>query len=282
MNPNQPQPGAPAPTPQFQPAPTPAPAPVQPVNDPSAPAPFSLGTPGELPQQPAPQPQAEQTPAWAQQFITSMDERLTGVEAAISAETGTDPNAPIGTPQPGQTQPGTQSELAALNPRDWNDVDKYVNEKIQAGVQNGIQQFTDGINTQNTQAQQAKAQVDQELDNQVAALQNEGMLPPITNPNDRNDPGRIYRRELYGAAAKLGTTDLRAVAQLTLAPLHAQGKIYDPLTDSTIDYAPAQPGAQAPIGSSTTTTGQAPSGPSYKDIHQARSFDELRARAGMG
>lgn len=263
------------PTPPAGTSPAPAPiVPVASVADPSQAVPFSLGTPGEIPQ-PAPAPAADDMPAWAKSFVSSVEEKISGIEAAITAEPTApiDPNAPIGT--------APTSELAKLNPQSWEQVDNYVGEAIQKGVQQGIQEFTQSLQDKNDQAKQANDQVNAELDAQVADLERTGALPPITNPNDRNDPGRIYRRELYGAAAKLGTTDLKAVATLTLAPLHAQGKMYDPISDSTIDYSPAIPGAQAPIGSSTATTGMNTGAPSYADIHKARSFDELRARAGI-
>lgn len=261
--------------PSTTPTTTPA---VAPVIDPSAPAPFSLGTPGE--QTPAPvAPAADTVPAWAQQFMTRMDERLNGLESAITADptpsTQSAASQPIGTPAP------TESELQRRNPQSWADVDAYVAEQVQSGVQRGIQEFTQSLQDQNAAAQRAKEQVDAELDAQVASLETAGLLPPISNPNDRNDPGRVYRRELYGAAAKLGTTDLKAVAEVTLKPLHDQGKLYDPVSDSIIDYNAPIAGANAPIGSSTTTTGATPGGPSYADIHKARGFDELRARAGL-
>lgn len=269
MPPNQQPVGAPAP------APAPAPQPAAPVMDPSSPPPFSLGTPGEQPQPaPAPAP-ADEMPAWAQSFVTQVSEKITGLEATI----GQPAAAPVGEQPIGA--PAPTSELAKRNPQSWEDVDSYVNEAITNGVQRGIQEFTQSLQDSNAQAVQAQQAVDAELDAQVSDLEKAGALPPITNPNDRNDPGRIYRRELYGAAAKLGTTDLKAVATLTLAPLHAQGKLYDPVSDSVIDYAAPQPGATAPIGSSTATTGMNTGAPSYADIHKARSFDELRARAGI-
>lgn len=263
--------------PPYNPAPS--------VNDPSQPAPFSLGTPSEQPQQPQQQPQKEEVPEWAKQFMGSVDEKFTNLESKLTEEPGqpTDPNAPIGSqPQQGQQQT-PQSELAQINPKNWEDVDKYVNTKIQQGVEQGIQGFTQDLQNQNEQAEDAKAKVDSELDQQVDSLQSEGVLPAIQNPNDRNDPGRIARRELYGAAAKLGTTDLKTVATMVLAPIHQQGKMYDPISDSYIDYQPQQqvPGANAPIGSSSTTTGQSSNQPSYQDIHKARSLTELRERAGL-
>ncbi len=266
MDPNQPL-GAPAPV-----APV-VPQPAAPVGDPSQPVPFELGTPGEHQPAPAPVAQPEAMPAWAEQFTNSMNEKVTSLEAALATNNQ---------PAPAPAAPtSTESELAALNPQSWDQVDKYVAEKIQTGVQNGIEQFTTSLQQQNAQAQQAKDAVDAELDAAVATLERSNIIPPITNPNDRNDPGRMARRELYGLAAKLGTTDLNAVATTTMATLHAQGKMYDPITDSIIDGAPAVPGASAPIGSSTGTTGMNQTGPTYADIHGARSMDELRARAGL-
>ena len=160
-------------------------------------------------------------------------------------------------------------------------MDNYVGEAIQKGVEEGIKGFTENIQAENKRAQEDNARVNADLDAQVDALQAAGMVPAIQNPNDRNDPGRIYRRELYGAAAKLGTTDLKAVAELTLAPLHAKGQMYDPISNSIIDYNPNIPGANAPIGSSSATTGISANAPNYAEIHKARSMDELRERAGM-
>lgn len=245
-----------------------------PVADPSDPVPFEFGTPTAPPPEPTPAAPADEVPSWAKQFMGSIDERLNKFEGALQEEPAGD--QPIGAPAP-----PAQSELAARNPQGWEDVDKYVSEKIQQGVQQGIEGFTNNLHQQNEQAQQAEAKVNQELDAAVDALQSEGLIPAIQNDNDRNDPGRVYRRELYGAAAKLGTTNLREVALLTLKPLHDQGKLYDPISDSVIDYNAPVPGANAPIGSSTTSTGFGPQVPTYEQIHKARSLSELRERSGV-
>lgn len=275
---NQPAPAAPQwPTPPAMP-PTPSPVSTE------QPA-FSLGAPGapagQQPQPTPPAPDPNEPPAWAKQFMTDIDERLNDFETQIAPP---EPGAPIGStgqPQPGQPQAPAQSELMARNPQSWADVENFVNEKIQQGVQSGIQGFQNDIQTQAQQEQKAKQEVDQALDAAVANLEQQGYLPPIANPNDSNDPGRVARRELYGVAAKLGTTDLNAVATTVLPVYHAQGKMYDPITDSLIDANPAVPGRQAPIGSSTATTGMGPNRPTYEQIHKARSLTELRERAGV-
>ena len=257
------------------------PAAAQPDNQPPIIAtpdtgPLEFGTPQPTTQPPAP---ADDVPKWAKDFMGSIDERFTNLESTLQeeiTEPTADPNAPVGAPA-SQTP---ASELEQMQPRGWADVEKFVNEKINQGVQQGIEGFQAGLQQQNTQEQAAQARVDKELDDAVDSLESKGLIPPVQNPNDRNDAGRAARRELYGAAAKLGTTNLEQVYNLTLAPLHAQGKMYDPVTDSLLDY-PTQPGAAAPIGSSTATTGQQSNLPSYKDIHAARSFTELRERAGL-
>ena len=148
-------------------------------------------------------------------------------------------------------------------------------------MQSGLEGYQKAGQQAQQEAEKAQAQTNKEFDDMESALQSEGHLPSIINSNDRNDPGRVARRELYGYAAKLGTTDLRAVATGPLAQFHQQGKMYDPISDSMLDYSQPQPGASAPIGSSTATTGFQTNTPSYADIHKARSFDELRARAGF-
>lgn len=275
---NNPAPTNPNPAPQWGTPPAMPPAVPNAVPDLNPQPAFDLGTPAPAaPPAPATPPAAEEPPAWAKQFISGIDERFNDLESKLTPEppTSADPNAPIG------GAPPTASELAALNPKSWEDVDKYVQTKVQEGVQAGIQQFQGELTQAQKDAKAAEDAVNKELDAAVDALQNEGFLPPISNPNDSNDPGRVARRELYGVAAKLGTTDLAAVAKTVLPTYHQQGKMYDPITDSLIDYNPRQPGAQAPIGSSVTTTGAGGNKPTYEEIHKARSFSELRARAGF-
>lgn len=278
MPPSQ-QPVGSQPAPQSQPAPT---EPIVPTNIEPTPGPFEFGMVGDQPATPttpapAPAPAAgDDVPAWAKEFMTSIDERFTGLESTLTPPQPA-PGAPVGSTAP---QP-TGSELAARNPQSWEDVDRYVNEQIQKGVQAGIQGFQEQSAAAVQADNQAKEEVNRELDTAEKDLERNGLLPPIQNPSDRNDPGKVARRELYGAAVRLNTTDLNAVATMYLKPLHDKGQMYDHETGSVITANAPQPGATSPIGSSSASTGVSGGGPDYKTIRQARSFNELRDRAGM-
>jgi hypothetical protein len=243
---------------------------------------FQLGT--EPKQIPVQTPKEEEVPKWAQEFTESMGKRLDKLEGALTSAgeddgiaQAIDPNAPVGSTTPTMTK----SELERLNPQTWGDLEDYMGKKINEGVQAGIEGYQKNQTVAQQQAEAENKRINDDFDKQVDELEKEGVLPPISNPNDRNDPGKIYRRSLYGLAAKQGTGNIKEVARLTAKPLHDQGKVYDPVSDSFIDYNLQNPGANAPIGASSTTTGLGSNLPSYKDIHSARNMDELRARAGL-
>jgi hypothetical protein len=121
--------------------------------------------------------------------------------------------------------------------------------------------------------QEQEEKANQYIDEQLAKLEKQGLLPKISNVGDENDPGIKARQELFSYANYLKTYDLVATAE-ALKVLHEAGKSFDYRVGKIIDSGRQPEGLEAPIASSTHTTPPS-SGVKPEEIVAARSFEDI-------
>jgi hypothetical protein len=179
-------------------------------------------------------------------------------------------------PEPAVEPPKT--EEPAWQPKSWDDIPKLVEEKGKEIAEQTIEARDKAAR----EAEEARAaevkQIDEEFDRQLEDLEGKNIIPKIQNAEDPNDPGRQARKELFGRAAALKTVDLISVGN-DLHELHQAGFSYDPAVNKVIRSKPNVAGMNSPVGSSSSRGySGAKSAPSYKELHEARSMDELVSR----
>jgi multidrug efflux pump subunit AcrA (membrane-fusion protein) len=157
-------------------------------------------------------------------------------------------------------------------------------EQVRQDAANDAYQRMDTERKQREQQQTAEAQrqvneeaqMEAEIDRALQALEQNGYLPPVYNPNDFNDPGVAARRELLGAASHMGTPELDKVAD-TLTQMHRSNMLFDTQTKTYISaegsLAPL-PGKNAPVGNSSTSSPSRFNGPTTRELRNA-SMDDL-------
>lgn len=194
--------------------------------------------------------------------LNAVTERISGLEEKLTA------------PEP-EPEPETAS---GWTPKSWDDIPKLVEEKGKEIAEQTIAEREKAAR----EAEEARAaeikQIDEEFDRQLEELEGRGIIPKIIDANDPNDPGRMARKELFGRAAMLKTVDLKSVGE-DLHQLHEAGLTYDPTVNKIIRSQPNLAGMNSPVGSSSSRGyyGTKP-GVSYKELHEARSMDELVER----
>lgn len=193
--------------------------------------------------------------------LEAVTERIGGLEERLSAPTQ-DPE-----PEPEKKE--------GWKPQSWDDIPALIEEKGKEIAE----QTVEARDKAARDAEEARAnemkQIDEEFDRQLEDLEGKGIIPKITNPDDPNDPGRAARKELFGRAASLKTVDLVSVGN-DLHQLHESGFTFDPTVNKVIRSKPNTAGMNSPVGSSSSRSynGVKP-GVSYKELHEARSMDEL-------
>jgi hypothetical protein len=194
--------------------------------------------------------------------LQAITERIGGLEEKLT------PTEPEPEPQPTE----------GWQPKTWDDIPKLVEEKGKEIAEQTLAE-RDKANKEAEEARAAELKsIDVEFDRQLEELEDKGIIPKIVNAEDPNDPGRQARKELFGRAASLKTIDLISVGN-DLHQLHENGLGYEPGTNKIIRSKPNVAGMNSPVGSSSSRgySGSKPS-VSYKELHEARSMDELVER----
>lgn len=212
----------------------------------------------------------EDTSAKVMDMLTDINENLTGMQERIDDIEGKVTAPPTTTPE--------QKEEPAWKPNTWDDIPKVAEEKAKDIVEKAFKQREEQANEANEAKRKETEKIEGEINSQVEALEKANRLPAIKDESDPNDPGRAARRELFGFAAKMQTTDLQAAAE-ALENLHKSGIHYDFKTNKYLKNA-ENPGKYTPIGSSSRSSGSFNEGPDYNTIHKARSLSELARLAG--
>lgn len=180
------------------------------------------------------------------------------------------------TPQPQAPVPPTPAAPAQpWTPEAWADVDARIRAEAESIVNQRLTAEQQRQQDATAAAEAGRREADTYIDNQVAELEKNGYLPPVTNQADQSDPGRLARQELYAYALSLGTDNLGAVAP-NLYALHQSGYFYDRGQNKLIRRGSQSQAAAAPIsgGAPVDTTPTTPTGPTMKDF-QTKSLDQL-------
>jgi hypothetical protein len=196
--------------------------------------------------------------------LEAVTERIGGLEEKFAA--------PAPDPEP-ETKPE-----AKWKPESWDDIPKMVEEKGKEIAEQTIAEREKAAKeAEDARAAEVKS-IYEEFDRQLEELEGKNIIPKIVNAEDPNDPGRLARKELFGRAATLGTVNLISVGN-DLHQLHENGLSYETTTNKVIRSKPNVAGMDSPVGSSSSR-GYSGSKPSvnYKEIHEARSMDELVER----
>lgn len=176
------------------------------------------------------------------------------------------------TPISGDPAKETNTNHAGPNQPEWYRTILALPEKAKEEAINATRGEFERIQKEQIYAQknelETQRKVDQIFDAQLLEAEKAGHLPVVKDPNDPNDAGRKARAEVFSFAQALDTLNIQKVAE-QLAIHHANGYVFDQKSSKLIkqntNTRPA--GLRAPIGSSGNRTDNAPSGPSYKEIH---------------
>lgn len=236
-----PQPFTPPVPQQYAPPQAPAPQPGQPMVpgfDPNAIPLTPYGLPvGQAPQAPA--PQGDQMPPWATQLLEQVK----------------------------QSQAQQQQQPESWVPTNFQDIDKRIQEQAAAIAQQTITEAETRRQQAVAAQEQQRQQADAAIDTSLNQLRTTGYLPPITNPNDPNDPGRLAQTELIAYTLASGSEDVARMAPALYA-LHQSGYAYDYNTQRLVRRGSQTAAAQAPIAGAApgaaAPAGQA--GPSHQDL----------------
>ena len=175
--------------------------------------------------------------------------------------------------------PPTPEVPPKWTPQSWDDFPALAAKKAEEAVTKVITEREEEAEEAKIREQEEQRTIDKQIDVKVSELESKGKIPPVKNAEDQNDPGRVFRRQLYGLAANMDTLNLEAVTEEVIFR-NAHGFQYDIKAGKWLRVNPVNPGQGAPVGSSNTG-GAGAEGPSYETIHKARSLSELARRAGM-
>lgn len=185
-----------------------------------------------------------------------VDERLT-------------PTAPVKDETPEEDDPNSEK----YRPKNWKSLREETEETVEQVIERREKEKT-------TAAEQEKADLDainKGFTDQEETLTKDGLMPAMKNPDDESDPGRAFRREMYGWASKLETLNIEKVGR-DLAKLHETGVHYDVKTGQLVRTTVNPVGQSVPVGSSSARTIDNSVKPSYKDIHRM-TMDEIVRRS---
>jgi len=178
-------------------------------------------------------PTAQVTPSESDlammELLKAQSEQIEELNKQILAQTEANKPAP---------DPSSDPEMA--QPENW----KQVREEMNARAAKVTQETIERIERERKEAIEAeenkRKEFDKLFDEQVSAAEKEGYLSPVKDPNDPNDVGAVERKELFAIAARLGTPNLKDVAQ-AMRQMHDKGLHYDYQSGQYVDRFAKQP-----------------------------------------
>jgi hypothetical protein len=227
------------------------------------------------PQTPAPAPVVPAAGAVStetQQILDSLkavQEQVTGLSERVDEFPPVAPEIPLEV----ETKPKWQ-------PNSWDEFPDLVDKRAKEIVEETLAAKEQAIVDEKASVAAGQQEIDKDIDAKVAVLETQGRIPPVKDANNPDDVGRVFRRELYGLAAKMETLNLEEVTN-QLSTMHQQGLHYDFKANKWLRVSAVNPGQNVPVGSSSSAGAGSPDSPSYETIHKARSLSELARRAGM-
>jgi len=197
--------------------------------------------------------------------MQAIDEKLTNAPAPEAPET------PVTDEEPPYSGPSGQ-------PVDWKEVRQKAREDAEKITDEKLAEKEKEVEKSRAEEEKARKTINDDFDKQVTEMEKEGLISPVKDEDDFDDPGRAQRRELYGYAAKLGTLRLKEVGE-TLKREHEHGYGFDNKAGKFIRTKTSGHGKSVPVGSSSSRGGGGVKTPiDYKTLHGA-SMDSLIERS---
>ena len=200
--------------------------------------------------------------------LQSLDEKLTAIDEKI---TTAPPPAEETPEEPPFTGPSGQ-------PKDWKEVRETSRKDAEEIVEAKLSEKEKEAEEKYAEEDKRREVMDKEFDRQIAEMEKDGMVQPIKDANDPDDPAINQRREIFGYAGyKMKTTDLRSATE-ALEQYHKNGMTFDPKTQRFIRQRTSSPGQSVPVGSSSSRGAGGKEPIDYKTLH-SNSMDELIRRS---
>lgn len=218
------------------------------------------------PNDPGATPDPATPPAWADQLLQTVQ----GIKSEFDTfrEQLTTPE-PLPDPEPPVVPQADDSWI----PKTYADVDQRIVERAQEIAANTLAERDRQTAEQAAAEDQQVKDVEKYLDQQIATLEQGSVIPKVSNPADKSDPGRQARAELFGYAYSLGTTNLLGVAD-TLKTFHGQGLRYDVKENKFVPLTGSQAtGATAPLAGSGMSGAVATNSQPGPDFFRKNSLD---------
>lgn len=204
--------------------------------------------------------------------ISSLTETLSGLTESVEAIQGDIDGI--------KNPPAALEKPSTYQPKTWDDIPKTAKEIAEQTYEEKETAKRDAEDKRKTEEAAGEKKIQEDINTQISSLEKSGSIPPIKDASNENDPGRSARRELFGLAADLGTTNLEKVAE-TMNNLNKQGIHYDFKSKKYLRSSTVNPGQDSPVGSSGFSSGAGQgTGPNYQTIHKAKSLSELARLAG--
>jgi len=177
--------------------------------------------------------------------------------------------------QPSATE--TPAEEEEWVPKTWSEVDRRIEEKARLEAEAKLAEKEREIMATREEEAKIRETIDKEFDKQLAEMEKAGIIPPIQNMDNPDDPGKACRREVFGYAAVLGTTNLKKVGE-ALQREHERGYVFDVRSGRFLRSRTSGFGQTVPVSSSSGRSGSGKRTIPYKELHNL-SMDELVRRS---
>lgn len=180
--------------------------------------------------------------------IKEINEKVSGFEEQFANLAPATPQEPVTTP----VDPNNDPRKAP--PQDWGALRDEIEQTAAEKAEAIVKAKEDARQKEIEENRQNEEKLNKTFDQMADEAVTKGFIPAITNQDDPDDAGKAGRRELFGYAAKLGTTNLLDVAE-NLKTLNEQGIHYDVKLGKLIQAEYRPQGMNVPVGSSANRTG---------------------------
>lgn len=199
--------------------------------------------------------------------LQSLNDKLGTIEEKLTTTSPVAPTESI--EEPPFTGPEGQ-------PKDWKEVRETARKDAEEVVEARLKAKEEEAETRYAEEEKQREVINTEFNKQTDEMEKDGLIQPIKDKDNPDDPGIVQRREIYGYAGyKLKTTDLK-VATEALEQYHKNGLAFDPKTQRFIRQRTTSPGQSVPVGSSSSRGAGGKQPIDYKTLH-GHSMDTLIA-----
>ena len=173
--------------------------------------------------------------------------------------------------------PSSENKEEGWKPKTWDEIPQKAEEIATTIVDQKLSERDEQAKEAQKAEEEKQKKMDAFIDNQMADLEKNGVLPKVEDAANDDDPGRNARRELLGFAGRIGTLDL-GKANEVLKVLHESGRTYDPRANNMqgdfLRSNTTPSGINAPVASSNRPISSTGKQVDYKTLHNA-SMDTL-------